>query len=150
VSGGGGWGIKQGLLSLDPQTRYNVGDDADVDSFIRSFTGEASPEGILSPRFWIQFFVELSPPELSPSDITNNHCPMPSIIFGTSSTNSEARSTSGTPVEVIEEHFGGVSAAGLFLEATPQPGDVLDEQGPIHTKIDTPNSYVWEGSRRWL
>lgn len=37
LSGGGGWGAKQGLLSLDPETSYDAPEQEDIDDFIKAF-----------------------------------------------------------------------------------------------------------------
>ena len=60
VSGGGGWGAKKGLLSLDPETSLETQDHEDLENFIRSFKGEDSSNGsgIVTPGSYVQFFTE--------------------------------------------------------------------------------------------
>ncbi|ETS87528.1 hypothetical protein PFICI_01356 [Pestalotiopsis fici W106-1] len=40
LSGGGGWGVKQGLLSLDPETSYSAPEQEGIDDFIRAFEAQ--------------------------------------------------------------------------------------------------------------
>ncbi|KAL2270118.1 hypothetical protein VTJ83DRAFT_2302 [Remersonia thermophila] len=79
LSGGGGWGSKRGLLSLDPETRLagRENDDAEatehdsLGSFLASLKGEPSQDpdagpggagagagGIASPGMYVQFLAE--------------------------------------------------------------------------------------------
>ncbi|CCX31511.1 hypothetical protein FPQ18DRAFT_337515 [Pyronema domesticum] len=55
LSGGGGWGNKAGLLSLDPQ------DSPDVEAFAEQleerFDGKEQTQGIVQKGQWVQFFV---------------------------------------------------------------------------------------------
>ncbi|KAL2122912.1 hypothetical protein VTJ04DRAFT_3367 [Mycothermus thermophilus] len=99
VSGGGGWGAKRGLLSLDPETKFPVEDkeekqrstrssssskdteDDDFDygvlaNFMASLVGEAPPttgnageRGLAMPGMYIQFLVE--PVEAFPSPLSS-------------------------------------------------------------------------------
>ncbi|KAK3953117.1 hypothetical protein QBC32DRAFT_127884 [Pseudoneurospora amorphoporcata] len=73
LSGGGGWGTKQGLLSLDPQDRdsrrktpknneakeeEDEEDDMEgLERFLRTLRGEQNVGDIASPGSWVQFFV---------------------------------------------------------------------------------------------
>jgi hypothetical protein len=59
VSGGGGWGIKQGLLSLDPQVNYEKIEEArfDMSSGASEQEQQDTALGDLARRGdWIQFF----------------------------------------------------------------------------------------------
>ncbi len=86
VSGGGGWGDKQGLLSLDPQTKYSSPDEDDVESFIRSFKGDTSGAGtVVAPGSYIQFFIEGPRPAQGASEPARPFVvlPFPKFTIGT-------------------------------------------------------------------
>ncbi|KAK3355838.1 hypothetical protein B0H65DRAFT_585453 [Neurospora tetraspora] len=93
LSGGGGWGAKQGLLSLDPQDRDNrrkkptnsskdsenneaeEDDDDDMEGlerFLRTLRGEQNVGDIASPGSWVQFFVAPAHLERLPWDPANS------------------------------------------------------------------------------
>ncbi|KAK0731592.1 hypothetical protein B0H67DRAFT_639962 [Lasiosphaeris hirsuta] len=135
LSGGGGWGEKQGLLSLDPQTRYSTPDQEDVEKFILAFKGEGGTASGITPGSWIQFVyeplggpLELAKPvsmaRLPTYDPGNNR-----IIVGTRSTHSSSDSPS--QVTVHEGAFGATASQGLYVAAKG-----------IATKLDTANSYL--------
>lgn len=132
VSGGGGWGLKQGLLSLDPQTTFDTDEDRDLQQFMKSFQGEASPES------FVQFFIE-GP---HPSRITND----PS--WGSSSTSTTVIGTPGAIVGSAAAMAGGVSACPGLFGAVSEAGVYLESQGDgetrhaIATKLDASRSYV--------
>ncbi|KAM0814558.1 hypothetical protein AB5N19_00348 [Seiridium cardinale] len=67
LSGGGGWGAKQGLLSLDPETSYTRPDQDNLDDFIKAFktrnSGDPS-QGIVTPGSYILFCAQPELPEL--------------------------------------------------------------------------------------
>ena len=143
VSGGGGWGLKQGLLSLDPQTTFDNDEDRDLQRFMKSFQGETSPERL------VQFFIEgPPPPKASPFSLLKND-PSRRSLLNTQTT------VIGTPGAVVEsaaaKHrgasacpglFGAVSEAGVYLES-------LDAQHAIATKLDASRSYViWSPASR--
>ncbi|KAK3941577.1 hypothetical protein QBC46DRAFT_458267 [Diplogelasinospora grovesii] len=119
LSGGGGWGLKQGLLSLDPQTRYSNPDQEDVESFIRSFKGEDdSPGSIVTPGSYVQFLVEPIPSkqvqqeETSGSEKSEN-----TLVIGTqNAAAAEPAKADGT--QVILDQFGAVSAQGIYISST--------------------------------
>ncbi|CRK46843.1 hypothetical protein BN1723_020146, partial [Verticillium longisporum] len=64
ISGGGGWGKKQGLLSLDTETQFSLTGEEDLESFIRSFHGQKGGDGedapldsgVVAPGSTLQFF----------------------------------------------------------------------------------------------
>lgn len=119
VSGGGGWGKKQGLLSLDPETRFAPPEGEDVDMLMRSLASQGhadSLHGIVSPGSWIQFLVAPGDcPEQSGPDST----PQP-IVFGTSSHTEPEASTGPETSETFDfsPGFGGLSTRGIFIEST--------------------------------
>lgn len=142
VSGGGGWGLKQGLLSLDPQTTYTTPGDEDIESFIKSFRGESSADSIVAPGSYVQFFV--SPMHTPKSrSILDNSGSLPSTVLGTHEISSTETKESGTPsIELIPGLFGGVSTQGLFISSASSNNKLI-------TKVDAPHSYIWNGSQQW-
>ncbi len=150
VSGGGGWGLKQGLLSLDAQTRCSpTGEDDDIDGFIRSFYGEDTAGSIVTPGSFIQFLVE--PPASPEAAATHQPHNLPSIAFGTESGVSDGLLGAGDkPVEIVGDHFGAVSNNGVFVDCVSPSPHSIDTRDTTRTKIDTPCSYIWEGPNRWL
>lgn len=140
LSGGGGWGAKQGLLSLDPETRFTAagaeGGEEDVESFIRSFHGEESGGGVVAPGGWVQFMVEEEV-----EVVRGVGGPRPAVMVGThvAVEESDPSVDGGTEVEVLEDVFGAASVKGIYV-ATEGEGEEGD--GEVVTKIDAARSYV--------
>ncbi|KAK0729180.1 hypothetical protein B0T21DRAFT_370519 [Apiosordaria backusii] len=128
LSGGGGWGLKQGLLSLDPDTRYAREEHEDMESFIRSFKGEDATGGIVTPGSYVQFFTEVIPP----TETTRPKLPWPydcpTFAIGTSG------GQTSSEVETFPNLFGAVSSEGVYLSS--------EKNAAITTKLDAPRSYV--------
>ncbi|KAI6364325.1 hypothetical protein MCOR25_005663 [Pyricularia grisea] len=149
LSGGGGWGAKRGLLSLDPQTTYSSSGPEDLETFMAAFGGETTPNSVVSPGSYIQFLVE--PLQPSPSQETQR---LPSLLLGTTPSNTvelgEADHASGKQLStLVEGHFGALSNSGIYVNlASSSNGG--SHPGHILTKVDAPNSYLWEGSSRWI
>ncbi|KAI2619950.1 hypothetical protein GGR54DRAFT_647591 [Hypoxylon sp. NC1633] len=150
LSGGGGWGAKQGLLSLDPETKYSLPDQDDVEMFIKAFQERDSPnpsEGLVTPGSYLMFCIE---PHLTEREIGHSQTMTPSTALGVApNTDEELDSASPlTKVEVIDDHFGVVSKAGLFLETTTPSRKADSSNGSISvelppaftTKVDSPRS----------
>lgn len=133
MSGGGGWGLKQGLLSLDPQTRYSTGDEEDVESFIRLFHGEDSDSGVVTPGSYVQFMVEPVGPR-PPGGLLGEN-PRPSVVLGTQDGVVEKAGLSG--IQVQQRLFGAVSSHGIYLGS-----EAANEHPEITTKIDSSRSFV--------
>lgn len=137
-------------MSLDPQTRYSHPGDEDIDSFIKSFHGETSADSIVTPGASIQFFVEaLPPPQIA--EATSGSRPLPPLVFGTgarSADDSVARA--GGPVVIVDDHFGAISTEGIYLSSAAGSTEDGYQKPPLHTKLDAPHSYIWEGPRPWL
>ena len=153
VSGGGGWGLKQGLLSLDPQSRHASDTDRDIDSFISAFKGEDSQGGIVTPGAYIQFFVEPVPGEAEDNITTEPAADFgapPSILFGTHPGTEARLDKDDDFVGIIYDHFGALSKEGIYIDSIPEPCGAIDERGSACTKVDAPCSYVWEGPKRWV
>ncbi|KAK4145486.1 uncharacterized protein C8A04DRAFT_10576 [Dichotomopilus funicola] len=93
LSGGGGWGDKQGLLSLDPNTSLSQTDDQSFESFIASFhsntstTSSSTPQNnnyALPPGSTVQFLTPAHFP-IHTNPLGRNHKirTQLSIVFGT-------------------------------------------------------------------
>jgi hypothetical protein len=113
VSGGGGWGAKKGLLSLDPQTTLATDEDQDMQRFMDSFDQRESS----SDEKFVQFFVESFAKAADPQPKA------PAQSDGTTSVIGTAGSTfrHGRPeaFETASGLFGAVSETDLFLERRP-------------------------------
>ncbi|EFW99741.1 6-phosphogluconate dehydrogenase [Grosmannia clavigera kw1407] len=154
LSGGGGWGQKQGLLSLDPQMAHpasvsanmstdNNNDDDDDDaamaSFMRSLRGETeaqSGDNLATPGALLQFLVApLTAVESNDSNaVIDSRGSTPSIAFGAHPGYEDAKQD-GQPAAVafISGHFGAVSNQGVFLAGSPSK----EGAGPKpNTKLD--------------
>jgi hypothetical protein len=157
VSGGGGWGSKQGLLSLDPQTTYSTTNEARFDYSIGSLQEQQAMAlgDIAKPNSFIQFFVAAGP---STFLIKKNHGEI------TAHTNDVFRSNIviGVYPSTVDEvpklptnkpqtkknlrfragHFGAMSEAGMYLKISK-----VDDKGSgesiTSTKIDLPYSYFY-------
>ncbi|KAK3988073.1 hypothetical protein QBC44DRAFT_351385 [Cladorrhinum sp. PSN332] len=138
LSGGGGWGAKQGLLSLDPETTFNTEEHEDLESFIRSFKGEdaANGNGIVTPGSYVQFFAEgIYPRAYGKKAFHPNGS---AYALGTTSEGKqESRQVEDSKPswKVDPGLFGAVSSEGIYVE-TDTPQQVTK------TKIDAPSSYV--------
>ncbi|KAK8055252.1 hypothetical protein PG993_000479, partial [Apiospora rasikravindrae] len=158
LSGGGGWGAKQGLLSLDPETTYAAPEQDDIDVFIKAFeernnlaSQSSSSDGIVTPGSYIMFCAEpdrsgdipsssVDPAsDLVSSRLTLTVAPkdedlLPSSQGGVNVTEGK------TEVNVVPGHFGAASSTGLYLKS-PRPHDNWT------TKIDAPYSAMsWDWS----
>ena len=135
LSGGGGWGQKHGLLSLDPDSDYShhhrafeqsFGDDEDVEAEKRKALGE-----VAKPGDTITFYVYKSPSDADPArlhtpvSLNRNQRAAPTLTFGSlpstmdampevNTTNAEDNALSKLTVE--ENHFGMLSEQGLSIE----------------------------------
>lgn len=155
VSGGGGWGLKQGLLSLDPETTllnstetsHNFDSSDSVDNNQIQALGN-----IAKPGFWVQFLISHSITPATPLETVDLDTLTPgskstiSLSFGcTASTVDDIPQSSADPSAPSKEddiqpvvsgyygHFGAMSEAGIFIR--------IVENGVVTgSKIDVPNS----------
>ncbi|CAD6503875.1 BgTH12-05619 [Blumeria graminis f. sp. triticale] len=136
LSGGGGWGNKEGLLALDPETSFegqhvagiNLSDD-DM-KYPEKYTdalANIAQEGAL-----IQFYHMIS---RQPSGITQHRCTTENqiVIGSVSSTVDDMVSASDPGTSFIAGHFGCVSESGIFFQSAENSS----------TKIDVPHSYFY-------
>ncbi|TGJ79122.1 hypothetical protein E0Z10_g9645 [Xylaria hypoxylon] len=155
LSGGGGWGLKQGLLSLDPETSFSLPDqDDEMEMFIRSFMERDSGEptsGLAAPGSFLLFCVE---PQVTDSEGLSSQqlVPTETWSFGVAPNLDYTPSHKSRlgPVEIIGGHFGISSTTGLFLRAIPEFGGIDSKnggegksEGSFTTKIDVPGAYFY-------
>ncbi|KAH8675865.1 hypothetical protein BX600DRAFT_453742 [Xylariales sp. PMI_506] len=144
LSGGGGWGAKQGLLSLDPEISYSAADQDNIDIFIKSFEERGSQnqsEGLVSPGSYVMFCAE---PAWSADDIRESVQTGSDIIAGVSDANELEMAHDGetSKVEVIPDQFGVVSSGGIYLTMEKSRGTTDQHDGFFSTKIDVPRAVL--------
>ncbi|KAI1211055.1 uncharacterized protein F4807DRAFT_48494 [Annulohypoxylon truncatum] len=152
LSGGGGWGLKQGLLSLDPETQFslpNQDDQHDIEMFIRAFKDIGNPnpsEGLVTPGSYIMFCIE---PHLTEKEIgaSRQMAPMTALGVAPSGDQEPDSASQSNDIEIIDNHFGVVSKAGLFLKATTlshmdnsSASKSAEQPQVFTTKIDSPRA----------
>jgi hypothetical protein len=147
VSGGGGWGPKEGLLSLDPQTSYDIPSEARFDFSSGTLEeAQASALGnIVQAGGSIQFFAALHP--------TSDHLPQKStrknaLTFGAVPSkadefglppNGDESELEGENLSFLWDQFGCVSESGMFLQYR---GEASQKWLANTTKVDLPYSVV--------
>lgn len=136
VSGGGGWGAKKGLLSLDPETNYTAPEEEDVEMFIKAFqergsSGDAS-EGIVTPGHYLLFCAE---PQLVGEAAAGPVTPPFSLGVAP---NPEQWQLGGHGQDEAGEGRGE-TLAGCF-SATSSTGLYLKGESGFSTKIDVPRA----------
>jgi len=146
VSGGGGWGAKRGLLSLDPDTRHVLPQDDTVDRFHRileqrmdSDAAVGAQDGIVSPGSFVQFFVTPSASR-RPEELPLGH----KYVFGTAPWGyAEPTTTASKPGGIVarKDSFGGLTTHGLFLGSGSDSSQ--GSSGVLYSKIDVPHSFVF-------
>ncbi|PVH78837.1 hypothetical protein DL98DRAFT_236536 [Cadophora sp. DSE1049] len=160
LSGGGGWGAKQGLLSLDPQTTYSEIPEARFD-----FSGGSLEEqqtsalgNIAQEGAYIQFFVarrntlkEMPVYDRSAYKVLMRQ----SAVFGAVPStvddvptppreiNKESTDTPTPPFIIRRGHFGLVSEAGMFVRHGPHHKPGQPPMPDSFTKVDMPYSYFY-------
>lgn len=133
MSGGGGWGAKKGLLSLDPQrTHFALSEEEEMQRFIQAMDGgNFVPVGSK-----IQFFVST---ETSATEASGT--PAPGVVFGTTSRVQDSTDSESETV-VLENHFGALSNDGIFVTSS----DPAAETTPGYNndwKLNVPNSRIF-------
>lgn len=159
LSGGGGWGKKAGLLSLDPDSSYT---HASVQSDESSFFDDLDLDGgkqdsalrdIVSPGDMVQFYIATNAAMTNETheeaaDHSNRGDDEQSVIFGTIpstvdtlTTATSAASTSKSSIELFPDHFGALSENGIALTVNSHDSANVKETEAINqTKIDVPFS----------
>lgn len=143
VSGGGGWGNKQGLLSLDPQTTYYGKKHAPLEFSNRTMEEQqTSALGVLAePGAFIQFFTtKHDGDEITPSPVSESNASAQSVVIGTipnpvDGADMEVPDDLNDTIEIQAGHFGCVSQAGLYIHKGRENSE------PYETKVDIPYSF---------
>lgn len=147
MSGGGGWGAKQGLLSLDPDISYTRPDQDNIDDFIKAFEARDSTDasqGIVAPGSYILFCVEPEVPKSVNNSLYLNH----GLYFGVSEKKEyevpkkvvEKEEESG--LTVLPHYFSAMTSEGLYLKLDT-PGHEAEMQSyPFNVKLDVPHSHL--------
>ncbi|KAH7170617.1 hypothetical protein EDB81DRAFT_776176 [Dactylonectria macrodidyma] len=107
LSGGGGWGVKKGLLSLDPQrTHFSLSEEEEMQRFIQAMDGgNFVPVGSK-----IQFFASTEVPA-KPTDEA-----FTGVVFGTAgATPASTEEPSEASLVVTNNIFGALSNEGIFV-----------------------------------
>ena len=166
LSGGGGYGKKQGLLSLDPDAAYDLrtrtspfGTGEDLDQEAKDALGQVAKPGDV-----IQFFIY--PPDIGPMSGGGDHPKIKyqsqfgdsklqhfEIQFGTipstidsmpSSATEVRKQRGGSNTEYSKDHFGALSEQGLSLTIDTHGPEGMDYIGAervgrvVQTKLDVP------------
>lgn len=165
VSGGGGWGLKQGLLSLDPQegpdgNALNAATFGNATAMFGEHMASTKPptsnEAATTTNYWLQFFVE-NLGSAAPSVISQELKDEPgtaglhakSVFAPSRSTTDDAipspiqftQSTSASAISPQPNHFGAVSSRGIYWRQRSLPGIQQDSFSRL-VKIDLPKSAV--------
>ncbi|KAL6715651.1 hypothetical protein ACLMJK_006612 [Lecanora helva] len=154
LSGGGGWGEKQGLLALDPDSTYDSARKTYDELSLDSNSGKLQAlGGIVCPGDTVRFYIYQQPP-------TSQVAPTPelgqeaselganlSMTFGTlpstmdsvpDVTSKQARRNSQASCTAIKNHFGMLSEHGMSIQSK-FTGTNLQET-TIVTKLDAPHT----------
>lgn len=121
-----------------------------METFIRSFDGDASTGGVVTPGSYIQFLVDMPyarrntwqqpfPRMWDPVDFSG-----PTTVFGTPA----AAPTVSTATQTIIRPglFGAISSQGIYLTSMKR-GESQDPRPPFETKMDAPRSYFVSSAR---
>ncbi|RKF55359.1 putative v-type c subunit family protein [Erysiphe neolycopersici] len=137
LSGGGGWGAKEGLLALDPIISFGNTNEHQVEQIVDEISirenreiilGNMAQEGAL-----IQFLQTADRPKISlPSP--RNEFQKSEFVFGCQIADSgKSIITDSSGTALISGLFGCISETGVFFQS-PNIGS---------TKIDMPYSYIY-------
>lgn len=166
VSGGGGWGKKQGLLSLDPETNFAEahGNPLVIDELFRPSGATTSQEKpldlpvledisslsqIAKPGDYIQFFVSVEPEYRQNDSSAEPKDPEGAISchFGVSVVRETphldaAESGLSKDLAVLPSYFGALSEKAITYSQPVQNAESTDEGGECCTKLDIPGCRV--------
>ncbi|KAI9764221.1 MAG: hypothetical protein M1840_008611 [Geoglossum simile] len=170
LSGGGGWGKKQGLLALDPEIscRERGGRPSELETGEEHGRQVALSE-IAKPGDFVQFFIQHPMPNPM-QDGSDVRFPQSAIVFGSvPSSIDEIPDEDFNPppqcqgqLEVIKDQFGALSEHGIVHQRVSSAISKCDGRGPQlrqpdfieQTKIDVPYSkfcfYHRKGSEKSL
>ncbi|KND95382.1 hypothetical protein TOPH_00377 [Tolypocladium ophioglossoides CBS 100239] len=133
LSGGGGWGPKKGLLSIDPQrTHFTLSEEEEMARFMQTMNNS----GFAPTGSQIQFFI---PAQAPPEDTS---CSTSGIVFGVPFGTETAGGT-GVPEKgyLVSGHFGALASQGVFVSGPTDPETGVTDE----SKLSVPNSRVYVG-----
>lgn len=166
LSGGGGWGAKQGLLSLDPDIKYGKsqqegGDFFDDDSNFEAQQKQAFGE-IVKPGDIVTFFVldrsrssKTQADDVRVSGLRKTSDMWPSIVLTTIPSTADTMPvpiTKNTDTPNIQPIFAwncfGMASEGMALTIDRSEGANSEETSySVQTKIDVPHTHYLHGKR---
>ncbi|KAG6041004.1 hypothetical protein E4U41_006333 [Claviceps citrina] len=135
LSGGGGWGPKKGLLSLDPrETYFASSEEEEMERFVRTM----SSSSFAPPGSHIQFFV----PAMASAETVAS--PATGIVFGVplhaESTTECDPSKEKNKGYLVADHFGALSAQGIYSSMRPHAADASSHHD---SKLSVPGSRIY-------
>lgn len=134
LSGGGGWGPKKGLLSLDPrETYFGSSEEEEMEKFMRTMSNSS----FAPPGAHIQFFV----PAMASAETVATSAT--GIVFGVPLTPESAQEyDSSKKGYLVADHFGALSTQGIYSSVRPDPGaDTCHD-----SKLSVPGSRIYIGN----
>lgn len=165
LSGGGGWGMKKGLLALDPEVNFNSPETETYQSLENTQTTDGEHvqelEKIIKPGDVVTFLLptyseksesgELETDPASKKTRRHMHFP-PSVCFGSAPSTKDmtlseikAADTKVIPFGTlfIKGHFGALSEQGMIFQIETEASDDSSKRSDtvVHTKIDNPYAY---------
>jgi len=171
VSGGGGWGKKQGLLSLDPESNFAEahGNPLTFDELLGSLDSATPQEEIpdfpafgedisslsqiAKPGDYVQFFVSVQPKcrRTHPSSELKDPEGVISYHFGVSVIRETPHidAVEGSPskdLAVLPNYFGALSEKAITYSQPVQDTESTGEGRECRTKLDIPGCRVELGS----
>ncbi|KAI9166959.1 hypothetical protein HJFPF1_03074 [Paramyrothecium foliicola] len=134
LSGGGGWGAKKGLLSLDPQqTHFSLSEEEEMERFMRTMEDDS---GFAPPGSAIQFLTSVG----ATSDAKGQF--EPGAVFGVPGDITPAAAELEEGGNFIGQHFGALSNEGVFISG-PEFHDASHAGSPMESKLTVPHSRVY-------
>jgi hypothetical protein len=148
VSGGGGWGAKQGLLSLDPQLIYNEDNHIPLDMSVTSLEEQQTSAlgNIAKPGSFIRFFARSSwTPWVDgeiPKVFKDFNPGIRTVVIGTSQSTVDM-----APEKLSDGHETFVRFNVGSFRCSSQSGVFITKErstdGTIHqTKLDMPGAFL--------
>jgi hypothetical protein len=157
LSGGGGWGAKQGLLSLDPEARFETTDEEDVERFERDFMagrkGGTGGGSVVGPGDQVVFCVDTSTypgaPDATGNDISEamHMAQSFTVKIRPETTLDEGLDTPPNNVDISAvDDFFGVVAPAMYVASSLAPGGSQEGGVVASMKIDTPGAELSVGN----
>ncbi|KAJ4296007.1 hypothetical protein N0V88_004709 [Collariella sp. IMI 366227] len=136
--------------TVEEEIGFAPDEEQDMNNFIRSFDGDTSAGGIVTPGSYIQFLVDMPyarrntwqqpfPRMWDPVDFSG-----PTAVFGTPAVTPTV--STATQTTIRPGLFGAISSQGIYLTSTKR-GESEDPRPPLETKMDAPRSYFVSSAR---